>query len=461
MRGLIACQNRSDEVLQAPDEGHVESKAGQISRGQESSHTTTQKNFPMDSKSLKSSVQNATGFIEAVNQYVLYSSRGLEGMISTVLGNADPDHMLRCYAEERPVALREALWVSQLGQDKLVAGLLDFRKGGFFIELGCGNGTIISNTYSLEHFFDWRGLLVEPSPGFCQDMRHSRRSRIVERAITPHNDNQSLTLITGNVYGSCIESSQADSHAEFLAACKALDLTHEVQSISVESLCREYDVPADFEYLSLDIEGGEYEIIKAWPFSQHRPMMLSVEHNFGPTRYDIREFLHRNGYACFGLEWDDFFVSNEVLDLVKPPANMAASLEANRSPRDLLSISFADQMAQPSDKDPLESTAQLRARLLTANWVLNEQCQKEIHNLREQSQQSLQLAINQVAELKELVEEYEAREISESASRQNQDGQVTGEREPHNAVKANGSPIEQPPTWKSKLKQQLDKLLTD
>lgn len=416
----------------------------------------------MDAKSLKSSVQNVTGFIEAVNEYVLYSTRGLEGMIATVLGSADPDRLLRCYAEERPGALEKALWVSQLGQDKLVAGLLDFRKGGYFIELGCGNGTIISNTYTLEHFFDWKGLLVEPSPGFCQDMRHSRCSRIVERAITPHDDNQSLTLITGNVYGSClVESSQADSHTDFLAACKALGLTHEVQSISVESLCREHDVPADFEYLSLDIEGGEYEIIKAWPFSRHRPMLLSIEHNFGPTRYDIREFLHRNGYACFGLEWDDFFVSNELLDLVEPPASMAASLDASRLPRDLLSISLADQMGQPSDKDPLESTAQLRARLLAASWALNEQCQKEIHNLREQSQQSLQLAIDQVTELKELVEDYEARETRERASRPNQDDQGSDERETPSAMEAKRPQIQQPPTWKSKLKKQLDKLLTD
>ena len=60
------------------------------------------------------------------------------------------------------------LWASQLGQDKLVAGLFNFMKGEYFIEIGRGNGTIISNTYTLEHFFEWRGLLVEPGCSLLQ-----------------------------------------------------------------------------------------------------------------------------------------------------------------------------------------------------------------------------------------------------------------------------------------------------
>ena len=49
------------------------------------------------------------------------------------------------------------------GMDRKLDELLD-RDGGFFVEAGGNDGYTQSNTYWLERFRGWRGILVEPMP---------------------------------------------------------------------------------------------------------------------------------------------------------------------------------------------------------------------------------------------------------------------------------------------------------
>src|SRR5215467_3125531 len=59
-------------------------------------------------------------------------------------------------------------YYSQAGQDRWVIERV-FRQAkyrGYFVEIGAGNGILISNTYVLERDFAWNGLLVEPTDAF-------------------------------------------------------------------------------------------------------------------------------------------------------------------------------------------------------------------------------------------------------------------------------------------------------
>lgn len=264
---------------------------------------------------LKSLILAWKEFSLSATRYTTYSAQGLAAMVDSAYGVPTSNSMssLYEYSEERCEDLPQ--WASQLGQDKLAAALLDMKKGGFFIEIECGNGIIISNTFSLETFLSWKSLLVEPNPRYCKDMRRTRSSVVVERALSPDARKKDLTLISGNVYGSCKQDALEGPHAEFLQDCKKLSLTEKVPTIEPKALCVEYKVPELFDYLSLDIEGGELDIILAWPFEDHRPLLLSVEHNYGPDRMAVRSHLKSLDYSVFGIDFDDFFVANELLGL--------------------------------------------------------------------------------------------------------------------------------------------------
>jgi hypothetical protein len=53
---------------------------------------------------------------------------------------------------------------SQIGQDLEVLRFYNYKKNGFFIEIGASDGILLSNTYLLERNYNWRGICVEPIP---------------------------------------------------------------------------------------------------------------------------------------------------------------------------------------------------------------------------------------------------------------------------------------------------------
>ena len=68
------------------------------------------------------------------------------------------------------------------------------------------------------------------------------------------------------------------------------------------------------DYLSLDVEGSEFQILKSLDWDKVKINVLSVEVNhageiFEGTRNDIKNFLASKGYACVGtVKIDDIFI---------------------------------------------------------------------------------------------------------------------------------------------------------
>jgi len=68
-------------------------------------------------------------------------------------------------------------------QDLLVLIKLNFKKRGFFVEFGAGNGIDFSNTYLLEKKYLWNGIICEPAKIFHNKLKKNRRCFIEKDAI--------------------------------------------------------------------------------------------------------------------------------------------------------------------------------------------------------------------------------------------------------------------------------------
>ena len=55
-------------------------------------------------------------------------------------------------------------WFAQVHQDEIVVDLVG--KDGFFIDLAANDAKELTNTLSLERDYGWRGLCIEPNPGY-------------------------------------------------------------------------------------------------------------------------------------------------------------------------------------------------------------------------------------------------------------------------------------------------------
>lgn len=205
---------------------------------------------------------------------------------------------------------------SQWGQDESIVKFYKGKKNGFFIEIGAADGIELSNTYMLEKEYGWSGICVEPIPEqYTKLVKNRPHSSCLNMAVYNESNNTvSFDISNGYSLLSGINT-HIDKHAEYVNANKT---TISVQTISLNDLLAEYNAPSFIDYLSLDTEGSEYEILKNFNFGKYIFGYIDVEHNhIEPRRTDIRKLLLNNGYAYIGENCgDDQYVHSSVVNLL-------------------------------------------------------------------------------------------------------------------------------------------------
>ena len=72
---------------------------------------------------------------------------------------------------------------SQLQQDLKVLKHLNYKKNGYFVEIGAANGIELSNTYLLEKNYGWNGICVEPIPDKFKQLKQNRKCHCGNYAV--------------------------------------------------------------------------------------------------------------------------------------------------------------------------------------------------------------------------------------------------------------------------------------
>jgi FkbM family methyltransferase len=211
---------------------------------------------------------------------------------------------------------------SQAGQDDYVISKLNNKKNGYFVELGAGDGVYLSNTYKLEKDYNWTGLLIEPSFKFYEISKH-RSCKAIKACIS---DQKSQTIFvegnsddwnsSGHVYLSGIQSSleaPVQINGSWVLRNKVEGNKITVDTLPLASVLEQVNAPNIIDYLSLDVEGHEWTILRNFPFDKYRFRVMTIEHNGAePNRTNIRKLLESKGYrfdCCLG-HLDDCFLMN-------------------------------------------------------------------------------------------------------------------------------------------------------
>ena len=93
---------------------------------------------------------------------------------------------------------------------------------------------------------------------------------------------------------------------------------YKVETISLNDLLQKYNCPKVFDYLSIDTEGTEYEIIKNLNFNKFSSKIITIEHNYNEVeRNKIYKLLAKHNYSRVLEEiscWDDWYVKNDLIN---------------------------------------------------------------------------------------------------------------------------------------------------
>jgi FkbM family methyltransferase len=197
---------------------------------------------------------------------------------------------------------------SQLGQDLLALIGSGAKRNGFFVEFGAADGVALSNSYLLEKEFGWNGILCEPSRSWHDDLKRNRSCIVDTRCVYSKTGEQ--IGFSENYIGelSSITEFTGDGHHGILDRTIT---SYQVETISLLDLLRSHNAPKHVEFLSVDTEGSEFEILNAFDFSQYSFGAICVEHNYLENRSKVKSLLEANGYRQVYAElseFDDWYV---------------------------------------------------------------------------------------------------------------------------------------------------------
>jgi len=145
------------------------------------------------------------------------------------------------------------MFIGDAKQDEFAANMVNFKKNGYYIDIGSSRGTISNNSYFFESL-DWKGLCIESDPSY--------NPTYLER--------------------SCIY------------------INSDALSIDYKKVLNENSFPNSIDYLSVDIDELSYDALLKLPFDEFNFKVITIEHDFylygDLYQKKQREFLESKGY---------------------------------------------------------------------------------------------------------------------------------------------------------------------
>jgi FkbM family methyltransferase len=192
---------------------------------------------------------------------------------------------------------------AQNGEDLLVWNYFERKAGGFFVEVGANHPTRLSQTWFLEQR-GWSGILVEPLPACCDELRALRKnSRVVQAAAGAQAGQAMLNVAASDVWSHLGPSKDLQVVDRIPVAVRTLD-----------DILAECQAP-QVDFLSVDTEGMELDVLRGLNLRKHRPSLLLLED-------------HMDSLALY------FYVKRQGYKLIKrtPPNNWWAPRDAPSLP---------------------------------------------------------------------------------------------------------------------------------
>ena len=205
---------------------------------------------------------------------------------------------------------------SQLNQDINVLKFYNNKTDGYFVEIGASDGIKISNTYLLEKEYNWKGICIEPIQEEYEKLVNNRKC-ICENISVYSSSNLELE------FAICHENSLLSGLYSHIDHHKnTVDNNKKIFNSKTKTLTDILDInksPKFIEYLSIDTEGSELEILKGIDFNKYMFGIIDIEHNYiEPRRTEIKELLFNNNYDYLKENnCDDTYIHKSLNNILK------------------------------------------------------------------------------------------------------------------------------------------------
>jgi FkbM family methyltransferase len=203
-------------------------------------------------------------------------------------------HILQSDLEFLSFAARMAPYSNaQLLQDLWVLYELKEKRNGYFVEFGACDGVSLSNTLLLEKTFGWQGALAEPARAWHAALYRNRNCYITDQCVYK---TDGIEVLFNEVDIGELSGVEDLITGDFHADARQQGVQYAVKTISLDRFLSGARAPRQIDYMSLDVEGGEFDVLQSFDFASRDIALISVEHNFSDSRGKIYDLLTGLGY---------------------------------------------------------------------------------------------------------------------------------------------------------------------
>jgi FkbM family methyltransferase len=203
-------------------------------------------------------------------------------------------------------------YYGQHGEDAYIEQYFSTTKAGVCIEVGAYDGISLSNTKHFEEI-GWRALCIEPIASAFEKCKSIRKECVRCCISSEDMPPQEFTIFSLHDNLCAISSLQPDqrlidSHSHLITNTGSCMVT--VRSLT--SLLNELNFPKNIDFISIDTENTELDVLKGLDFNEYNVAMLVIENNYNEPFCE--DYLKQYGYTkIHRMAVNDFFVKNSNL----------------------------------------------------------------------------------------------------------------------------------------------------
>jgi FkbM family methyltransferase len=217
------------------------------------------------------------------------------------------------YSLQHPTGIR--ISYSQEAEDLILDRFFEEKQNGFFVDIGAHHPIRFSNTYNF-YLKGWRGINVDATPGSMNPFKKIRPEDInIEVGVS-----NIVGELTYHMFYESALNTFSQERVKYLLEKTPYKLEKKI-SVKTKTLANILDeyVPAkkQIDFLTIDVEGLDFEILKTNNWDKYKPTIILVEDLDGSiekiVQSELYNYLKSYNYSAISRSYNTlFFKLNEL-----------------------------------------------------------------------------------------------------------------------------------------------------
>lgn len=169
------------------------------------------------------------------------------------------------------------------------------RRNLFFIDIGAYNGLHGSNTFLFEKYLDWSGICIEPNTNSFNELSVNRNCKSYNICIGNENTFKEFWEVEGEA--AALSGLVETLHTKHKKRIDSQNITKKQIEVRTLASILEENKISNINYLSIDVECAEMQVLEGIDFTKCDIEIISVEDNGYSDNTNIVNHLTSNGYS--------------------------------------------------------------------------------------------------------------------------------------------------------------------